>query len=57
VLCETTKQAANLSVQQDGARPKTGIPEMLEKEAIIAEISMQCHDEEIPRSSFCTASI
>jgi hypothetical protein len=38
VLCETSEQAVNLSVQQDGGRPSTGIPEMLETEASIAEI-------------------
>jgi hypothetical protein len=39
-LCETTKQAVDLRVHQDGGRPSTGIPEILEIEAIIAEISM-----------------
>jgi hypothetical protein len=38
VLCETSKQAANLSVHQDGGRPSTGIQEKLYTEASIAEI-------------------
>jgi hypothetical protein len=38
VLCETTKQAVNLSAHQDGGHHRTGIPEKLETEAIIAEI-------------------
>jgi hypothetical protein len=45
VLCETTKQAVNLSVHQDGGRPSAGIPEILEAEASISEISMSCHQE------------
>jgi hypothetical protein len=39
-VCETTKQEVNLSVHQDGGRPRIGIPEILETEAIIAEISI-----------------
>jgi hypothetical protein len=38
VLCETSKQAVNLSVLQDGGCPNTRIPEILDIEAIIAEI-------------------
>jgi hypothetical protein len=37
-LCETTKQAVNLSVHQDGGRPSTKILEILETEASITEI-------------------
>jgi hypothetical protein len=37
VLCETTKQVVNLSAHQDGRRPSTGIPEILETKASIAE--------------------
>jgi hypothetical protein len=40
VLCETTKQAVNLCMHQDGGRHRTSIPEILESGAIIAEISM-----------------
>jgi hypothetical protein len=39
MLCETNKQAANLSVHQDGGRPRTGFSEILEKEAL------PCHNE------------
>jgi hypothetical protein len=52
VLCKTTKQALNLSVYQDGGHPSSWIPETMEAEAIIAEISMSCHNEQITRSSF-----
>jgi hypothetical protein len=45
VLCETTKQAVKLSAHQDGSGPRTRILEILETEAIIAEISMPCHNE------------
>jgi hypothetical protein len=45
VLCETSKQAVNLSVHQDDGHPSTGIPEILDTEASIAEISMSCHHE------------
>jgi hypothetical protein len=38
LLCETSKPGVNLSVHQDGGRPNTGIPEILETEASIAEI-------------------
>jgi hypothetical protein len=38
VLCETPKQAVNLKVHQDGGRPSTGIPEILDIEASTAEI-------------------
>jgi hypothetical protein len=38
-LCETPKQAANLSVHQDGGLSSTVIPEILATEAGIAEIS------------------
>jgi hypothetical protein len=40
VLFKTTKQAVNLSVHQDGERPRTSISEILETEPIDAEISM-----------------
>jgi hypothetical protein len=40
VLFETRKQAVNLSVHQDGGRPSSGIPEILETEASIAKILM-----------------
>jgi hypothetical protein len=43
VLCETTKQAANLSEHQDGGHHRTGIPEILETGAIITEISIPGH--------------
>jgi hypothetical protein len=45
VLCKTTKQAVNLGVHQDGGRTSIGIPQILEAEANIAEISMSCHHE------------
>jgi hypothetical protein len=38
VLCETAKQAVNLSVHQDGGCPRTGIPEILGTGDISAEI-------------------
>jgi hypothetical protein len=38
VLCEMSKQAVNLSVHQDGGPPNTGILEILDPEASIAEI-------------------
>jgi hypothetical protein len=38
VLCETAKQGVNLSVHEDGGSVSTGIPEILETEASIAEI-------------------
>jgi hypothetical protein len=38
VLYDTSKQAVNLSVHQDGGRPSTGIPEILKTVARIAEI-------------------
>jgi hypothetical protein len=38
VLCETSKQAVNLSVHQDGGRLSTGILEILDTEASIPEI-------------------
>jgi hypothetical protein len=47
VQCET-KQAANLSVHQDGGRRGTGLPEIPETETIIAEISISCQNEQIP---------
>jgi hypothetical protein len=37
---ETTKQVVNLSVHQDGGCHRTGILEILETEAIIADISV-----------------
>jgi hypothetical protein len=37
MLCATTKQAVNLSVHQDGRRPSTGIPEILDTETSIIE--------------------
>jgi hypothetical protein len=43
VLCETTKQAVNLSVHQDGRRPSTGIQEIMETEASTTEIWISCH--------------
>jgi hypothetical protein len=46
------KKAVNLSVHQDGGRPSTGIVEALEAEAIITEISMPCHNEQVYRRSF-----
>jgi hypothetical protein len=48
VLYKTTKQAVNLSVHEDGGRPRTGISEILETEAIITEISMPWHNEKYP---------
>jgi hypothetical protein len=38
VLRHTSKQAVNLSVNQDDGRPSTGITEILDTEASIAEI-------------------
>jgi hypothetical protein len=38
LLCETSKQAKNVSVHQDGARHSTGISKILETKASIAEI-------------------
>jgi hypothetical protein len=40
VVCAKQQNEVNQSVHQDGGRPITGIPEILETEAIIAEISM-----------------
>jgi hypothetical protein len=53
-LCETTKQAVNLSGHEDGGRASNGIPELLETESGFAEISTSCHHEQIPRRSFCS---
>jgi hypothetical protein len=39
-LSEETKHELNLTVHQDGGLPRAGIPEILETEFIIAEISM-----------------
>jgi hypothetical protein len=38
VLCESSKQAENLSVQQDEGQPNTGITEILDTGASINEI-------------------
>jgi hypothetical protein len=38
VLDETSEQAVDLSVHQDGGRPSTGIPEILDTETSIVEI-------------------
>jgi hypothetical protein len=38
VVCETYKQAVNLSVHQDGGHPSTGNQEILDTEASVAEI-------------------
>jgi hypothetical protein len=38
VLCESSKQAVRLSVHQDGGRRSTGISEILDMEASVAEI-------------------
>jgi hypothetical protein len=38
VLLVASKQAANLSVRQNGGRPSTGISELLDTEADIADI-------------------
>jgi hypothetical protein len=38
VLCESSKEAVNLSVHQDGGRPSTGIPEILDTEVSVDEI-------------------
>jgi radical SAM superfamily enzyme with C-terminal helix-hairpin-helix motif len=56
VLCETAKKAVKLSVHQDGGRPRTGIPEILETEAIVAEISVSCQNQRTPRCSFCNTT-
>jgi hypothetical protein len=37
VLCETSKQAANLSAHTDGGRPRTRILEIMDTEAGIYE--------------------
>jgi hypothetical protein len=39
-VCETSKQAVNLSVHQDGWRLSIGIPEILDTEAGITEINV-----------------
>jgi hypothetical protein len=52
VLYET-KQAVNLSAHKDGGSPETIIPKT---EAIIAVISVPCHNEQMPRSSFCSTT-
>jgi hypothetical protein len=44
----------NLKVHQDGGHLSTGILEILGTEASIAEITIACHHERIPRSSFCS---
>jgi hypothetical protein len=41
VMCETTKQAVNLSVHQDGGRPSTGIPEILAQKLTL--LKSECH--------------
>jgi hypothetical protein len=38
VLCETSKQAVNLCLNQDDGRPSTGIAEILDTQPNIAEI-------------------
>jgi hypothetical protein len=50
-VCETTKQGVNMSVQQDGGRPRTGISEILETGTIIIEISMPRHNEQAPEAA------
>jgi hypothetical protein len=56
MLCETTKQVEELSEHQVGGRPRSGILEIPETGAIIDEITMPCHNEQINRSSFCNTS-
>jgi hypothetical protein len=34
MLCKTSKQAVNFSVHQDGGRPSTWIPEILDKKQV-----------------------
>jgi hypothetical protein len=38
-----TSSAVNLSVYKDGGLPGTGIPEILDIEANVAETRMSCH--------------
>jgi hypothetical protein len=40
VLCKTSKQAVNLSAHQDGGRPSTGNPKILDTEPNVAEINV-----------------
>jgi hypothetical protein len=46
------------SCESECTRHRTGISDILETEAVIAEISLPYHNEQVPRSSFfSTASI
>jgi hypothetical protein len=51
-----TKPAVNFCVHKIGGRSSTGIPEILDREVGIAEISMSCHHGQIPRGSIFSAT-
>jgi hypothetical protein len=57
VPCETTKQEVTLSVHQDGGRPRTGIPEILETEAIIAKIEFHAIMSKYPEADFVVQQV